>query len=94
MKLSKRSNLPIVAKHEIKYDKVMAIVERSIIVLMYTPVSYWYWTDTSGLPDGVVMLKSPMKVSIQNFWIKGDNWMFRQIVNIAVAKPKAAPRPK
>lgn len=54
MKLSNKSNRPIVAKHEIKYEMVMAIVERSMIVLMNTPVSYWYWTDTSVLPDGVV----------------------------------------
>lgn len=67
MKLSNKSNLPIVAKHEIKYERVIAIVERSIIVLMNTPVSYWYWTEMSVFPEGVVILKSPMKVSIQNF---------------------------
>lgn len=94
MKVSNKSNLPMVARHEIRYDIVIAIELRYIITPIYTPVNYWFETERSVLPEGVVWLKSPMKTSNQNFWIKGLNWIFNAIVNIAVPNPNAVPLPK
>ncbi len=45
------------------------------------------------LPEGVVMSKPPTKTLNQNFCNSGDSWMFNAMAKIAVARPRAVPRP-